>query len=299
MAPPTRSGSGQRSRVSAGASTRGAARSAVATNASPFDTTPPPVDPAALAAAAERDRRAQEAAALVSASPSARSSCAAQAFIESAITLRSDIEAGRSVFMLPTVQRDFVWSTAQQVRFLSRMARSTPTTAMLVQRVEPVPSWAGEARACWLVLDGQQRLRTMGLPLVDAQGRPVTLPPPLYLDLAAWLRSSTEECWREAPVTERPITVSDITSGRFRRVLDRLYPREGEHEVMDWELYVEMDAASAVEERMGRMPIPFVVVNPPRDEGADHAEFMRLLFEAWNSGGTPISAETLAQLMAR
>lgn len=297
MGSPTRGGSGKRGRGSAGASTRAAARAASA--ACLFGADPPAVDPAALAAAAERDRRAQEAADLVSASPSANGSCSTQAFIESAITLRSDIEAGRAVFILPTVQRDFVWSTAQQIRYLSRMARSTPTTAMLVQRVEPVPSWAGEGRACWLVLDGQQRLRTMGLPLVDAQGRPVPLPPPLYLDLAAWLRSSTEECWREAPVTDRLITVSDITSGRFRRVLDRLYPREGEYDAMALELYVEMNAASAVEERMGRMPIPFVVVNPPRGDDVDHAEFMRLLFEAWNSGGTPMSAETLAGLLAR
>ena len=105
-------------------------------------------------------------------------------------------EVARMSFTLPAYQRDVVWSRAQQLAFVRSVWDGQP--------VSPIVVWERTWSEPVAVLDGQQRLTALGVPMLRADGS-VNEVPRFTLDIAAgeWLDTDPgDRVVRVMPVVE-------------------------------------------------------------------------------------------------
>lgn len=186
-------------------------------------------------------------------------------------------------FILPTVQRGYVWTTGQRIEFLTRVIRGLPLGAFLTVR----------KGADILLLDGQQRATSLGASVVNLLGQTVKLPP-LYLDVDAFLADDHSPCWLMTPKPGRiMIEVADI----FGRNPDKTFRKiaiSPPDDVSYDDFRDSYAAYSLFMMRTTNVTAAFMEISGEADE-----EYIRQAFKSWNSGGTPIDEETLAALMAK
>lgn len=186
-------------------------------------------------------------------------------------------------YVLPTVQRGYVWTTDQRIGFLTRVIRGLPLGAFLtVRKGDDI-----------LLLDGQQRATSLGASVVNLLGQAVELPP-LYFDVDAFLAGGHGPCWLMVPKPGRiMIEVADIFGRNFNKTFRKIVLNPPD----DVSRNDYRDAYAAYNLFMMRttnVSAAFMEISGEADE-----EYVRLAFQAWNSGGTPIDEETLAALMAK
>lgn len=186
-------------------------------------------------------------------------------------------------FVLPTVQRGYVWTTGQRIEFLTRVIRGLPLGAFLtVRKGDDI-----------LLLDGQQRATSLGASVVNLLGQAVKLPP-LYFDVDAFLAGGHGPCWLMVPKPGRiMIEVADIFGRDFNKSIRKIAINPQEDVSRD-DFRDAYAAYSLSMMRTTNVTAAFMEISGEADE-----EYIRRAFQSWNSGGTPIDDETLAALMAK
>lgn len=181
-----------------------------------------------------------------------------------------------SEFRLPSFQREAVWSVDQQAIFLSRLMRGYPFGTVL--------AWEREYQSPWLVLDGQQRLTALGAKLVRQDGS-VNKSAALYFDVEAWL-SGQGLCWFSKPQGPRPMMVHNFLQQSFYE--DVLQMRSSRGELTEVERWL-IEAFNAFNDQ--DVHIQVIDWSVTVDQAME-------IFAAANTGGTPMSNEEVARLIA-
>jgi hypothetical protein len=186
-------------------------------------------------------------------------------------------------FLLPPYQRPAVWTIDQSAAFLTRLMRGFPGgTVLLWER-------HNEARAAreWWLIDGQQRLTALGARVLRADGT-ANPTPVLHLDLDAFATAPDDApIWFPEPRGAFSPTVADLMDYHY------LWDRRDEVGPGDlaWHLLI------AAQEAIQNAEFHTMQAGGWSGDRVTAAD-VRDLFVAVNTGGTPMSAEDVAALMA-
>lgn len=188
----------------------------------------------------------------------------------------------RTECALPPWQREFVWSDEQKLSFYNRIFQDAGffgSTVVWRRRRSPERDFLSTQ---YLILDGQQRLTSMGVPLVryDGQKQETRLP--------TWDSSQMAWGWRPVQPEEGVFTLPQIVEPY--KLATQLMAKFGEGaEPLVAHLYTMTDRSHDVDLviiRIDTTGLPF----------GDQTKTAVQIFRDMNRGGTPISAETLDAL---
>ena len=159
-------------------------------------------------------------------------------------------EVGRMSFTLPAYQRDVVWSRAQQLAFVRSVWDGQP--------VSPIVVWERTWSEPVAVLDGQQRLTALGVPMLRADGSVYEVPR-FTLDIAAGE-------WLDTDPGDRVVRVIPFIEIAGAPMFDFV---ESFDEIDDGSLYEDMSASrcAAIEclSVAQRVKIPMMVLRGSTD----------------------------------
>jgi hypothetical protein len=161
-------------------------------------------------------------------------------------------EVGRMSFTLPAYQRDVVWSRTQQLAFVRSVWDGQP--------VSPVVVWERSWSEPVAVLDGQQRLTALGVPMLRADGTTNDVPR-FALDVAAgeWLDADPGD--RAVVRVTTPVEIAGAKGWDFVDEFDRENPENDPYDDLSEPRCAAIECLSIAQ----GLRIPMMVLRGPMD----------------------------------